>query len=73
VSDVGGLAEVVPHEEAGLVVKPNDPSGLAAACIRFFEGQMADRLTEGVRREKVKYGWDMFLEAVEGMMDGGGE
>ena len=73
VSDVGGLAEVVPHEEAGLVVKPNDPSGLAAACIRFFEGQMADRLTEGVRREKVKYGWDTFLEAVEGMMDGGGE
>jgi glycosyltransferase involved in cell wall biosynthesis len=69
VSDVGGLAEVVPHGEAGLVVKPNDPSGLADACIRFFAGHMAGRLTEGVRREKVKYGWDPFLESVEGMMD----
>lgn len=73
VSDVGGLAEVVPHEEAGLVVEPNDPSGLADACIRFFAEHMANRLTEGVRREKVKYGWDPFLGAVEGMMDGGGE
>jgi glycosyltransferase involved in cell wall biosynthesis len=72
VSDVGGLAEVVPHEQAGLVVEPNDAAELAAACIRFFSEGMSERLTEGVRREKAKHGWGPFLEAVEEMIDDGG-
>jgi glycosyltransferase involved in cell wall biosynthesis len=37
VTDVGGLAEVVPHEHAGLVVPPGDPQALAVAIIHFFE------------------------------------
>lgn len=67
VTDVGGLAEVVPHEKAGLVVPPNDPAALASAVIRFFDDEMGPRLKEGVHKEKAKYGWDEFLEAVEEM------
>ncbi|MDZ4700347.1 MAG: glycosyltransferase [Rhodothermales bacterium] len=64
VTDVGGLAEVVPHERAGFVVPPNDPEALARAIVRFFEEDWADRLTAGVRMEKTKYSWDRLYEAL---------
>ncbi len=67
VTDVGGLAEVVPHESAGLVVPPNDSRALAEAVVRFFAESMNEALAEGVRREKEKHGWDPFLAAVEEM------
>jgi hypothetical protein len=35
-TDVGGLAEHVPHEQAGLVVPPEDPVALVRAVTRFF-------------------------------------
>lgn len=68
VTDVGGLAEVVPHERAGLVVPPEDPRALAAAVVRFFNEEMADDLTEGVRHEKHKFSWDRLYEAVEDLL-----
>lgn len=36
VTDVGGLAEIVPDGRAGLVVPPEDPAALAGAVVRFF-------------------------------------
>jgi glycosyltransferase involved in cell wall biosynthesis len=35
-TDVGGTAEVVVHEETGLVVRPNDPPALAAGLHRLL-------------------------------------
>ncbi|PSQ98230.1 MAG: glycosyl transferase [Bacteroidetes bacterium QS_9_68_14] len=52
-TDVGGLAEHVPHEQAGLVVPPEDPAALAEAVARFFtDDGLATRLARGVRRLK---------------------
>ena len=65
VTDVGGLAEVVPHERAGLVVPPDDPSALAAAIVRFFEEDLGETLAEGVRRARQNHSWDRLYEAVE--------
>jgi glycosyltransferase involved in cell wall biosynthesis len=65
-TDVGGLAEMMPDGEAGLVVPPEDPGALADAVCRFFEEDLQDELTEGVRREKKKYSWTPLFEAVEG-------
>jgi D-inositol-3-phosphate glycosyltransferase len=69
VTDVGGLAEIVPHEQAGLVVPPEDPEALAQGIIRFFQENMAERLTAGVREEKPKYSWDRLYEAVESLVE----
>ncbi|MFQ5568215.1 MAG: glycosyltransferase [Rhodothermales bacterium] len=68
ITDVGGLAEVVPHERAGLVVPPEDPDALAGAILRFFEENLSERLVEGVRHEKKKYSWDRLYEALEELL-----
>jgi D-inositol-3-phosphate glycosyltransferase len=64
-TDVGGLAEIVPHEEAGFVVPPGDASALAAELDRFFDGDWAERLQAGVRRSRDRFSWDRLYEALE--------
>lgn len=70
VTRVGGLAEVVPDGEAGLVVPPGNPVALADAIVRYFQEQLRPRLSAGVRREKQHYSWDRLLEAAESLMQG---
>jgi D-inositol-3-phosphate glycosyltransferase len=68
VSAVGGLPEVVPHEVVGFVVPPGDAQALAAAIVRFFQENWAERLTEGVRRLRMRYDWAPLCEALEQML-----
>lgn len=70
-TDVGGLAEIVPDGEAGLVVPPEDPEALAAALIRFVKEDLGEGLAEGVRRERQRYSWDRVVEAVEALVAAG--
>jgi glycosyltransferase involved in cell wall biosynthesis len=67
-TDVGGLAEIVPDGEAGLVVPPDDPQALADALVHFFEDGLADRLAAGVERERAAYTWERFLDAADGLL-----
>ena len=69
ISDVGGLAEIVPHEEAGFVVEPGDPAKLAEAVGRYFIEDWESRLAAGIQREREKYGWDQLYEAFEDLME----
>ncbi|MFH1144980.1 MAG: glycosyltransferase [Candidatus Eisenbacteria bacterium] len=62
---VGGLAEVVPHESSGFIVPPDDVDALAAAVVRFYEGGWEQRLREGVRAQKARFGWAPLVEAIE--------
>lgn len=66
-TDVGGLAEVVPDGEAGLVVPPEDPDALADALVRFVREGLGEHLAAGVRRERQRYTWDRVSEAVEAL------
>lgn len=68
VTDVGGLAEVVPHEKAGLVVPPDDPAALAAAVVRFFGDNLAPALREGVRIQREQYTWGGVADALEDLL-----
>lgn len=71
VTDVGGLAEVVPDGIAGLVVPPDDPAGLAEAIRRFFQERMGSRLSDGARNQKLKYGWGPLVDALERLAGSG--
>ena len=67
-TDVGGLAEIVPHEEAGLIVPPDDAAALSSAIVRYFADDMQASLAAGVRRQKQSLGWDQLLDAIESLM-----
>jgi glycosyltransferase involved in cell wall biosynthesis len=59
VSNVGGLAALVPHEEVGLVAEP-EPTAMADAILRFFV--LGDSyFIPGLRREKTKYSWSRLV------------
>ena len=65
VTDVGGLAEDVPHEDAGFVVPPADPPALAEAVQRFFQENWAERLANGMREQKRRQQPARLFEAIE--------
>ncbi|HEV3411708.1 MAG TPA: HAD-IIIA family hydrolase [Puia sp.] len=59
VSSVGGLAAMVPHEQAGLVAEP-EPTAMAEAILRFFVLGYS-YFIPALRREKTKYSWSKLL------------
>ena len=67
VTDVGGLAEVIPNEDAGFVVPPRDAGALAEAVARYFTESWRERLVQGVRRQKQRYSPDRLAEAIESL------
>ncbi len=67
-TDVGGLSEAVPNEEAGLIVPSNDHVALADAVIRYFNEDMREKLLIGVKRQKESLGWERFIDAIESIL-----
>lgn len=68
ISDVGGLAEIVPHGEAGLVVPPSDPDALAGSLRELFRPGVRDALEAGVRARRSLFAWDRLAEAIEDLV-----
>jgi glycosyltransferase involved in cell wall biosynthesis len=66
VTDVGGLAEIIPHNQAGYVV-PVSPLDIADAIADFYQNYREEKMVEFVKNEKKKYAWDVMVEAVESL------
>ncbi len=56
VTNVGGLAEIIPDQKVGYVVEPN-PKAIADKLIDFFENQRGADFVENLLEEKKKYAW----------------
>ena len=67
VTDVGGLAEIVPHGKIGYVVAP-DAHEIADALADYFENRREEVFTQGVREDKKKYAWSSMTEAIDGLL-----
>jgi glycosyltransferase involved in cell wall biosynthesis len=63
VTDVGGLAEVVPHEKTGLVVQP-EVADIASGIVRFFSENGIQGFKENMALEKKKYSWQTFTQVL---------
>jgi glycosyltransferase involved in cell wall biosynthesis len=62
VTNVGGLASLVPHEKVGLVAEP-DPNSIAEAILRLY--QLGENyFIPHLRTEKQKYSWGNLVNAV---------
>ena len=60
-SDVGGLPEIVHHEETGLLVPPRDSAAIAAALVRLGrDPQLRDQLAAaGQQLAQERYSWEV--------------
>lgn len=66
VTDVGGLAEIVPDGRCGYVVRP-ESGPIAEAITDFFNGD-EDRFTDGIAEQKKLYSWDKLTESLRGVL-----
>lgn len=63
VTNVGGLAEIVPDNKIGFVVD-TDPKAIATAIAKFYDEEKEATFVEGVRTEKTKYSWNRMTQAI---------
>lgn len=66
VTDVGGLAEIVPHGKCGYVVEP-EPAAIANAVADFFSGD-EERFREGIEEQKKLYSWERLTGTLRNLM-----
>lgn len=59
VTDVGGLAEIVPNGKVGYVVKPQ-PDAIADALLRFFTENKEEAFSQNASIEKERFSWSHF-------------
>ena len=68
-TDVGGLADIVPHDEAGLVIPPNDPSALGDALVQVLDAERHQKLVKGIQALKPRYAWPALVDRIDAMLN----
>jgi D-inositol-3-phosphate glycosyltransferase len=63
VTNVGGLGEIIPDKVAGYVVEPNGKA-IAEGIKDYFDNNRMPAFTEGMKKEKQKYDWKIFVDEV---------
>lgn len=69
VTNVGGLGEIIPHIVAGYVVEPK-PQAIASSLEDYFENKKEQAFTEGMKQEKQKYEWSIFVNEIIALYNG---
>ena len=72
---VGGIPEIIPSPEFGILVEPDDPEGLASAIDRLLrEPEAAARMGERLReRVRSAFSWEQVYEKYERLLAGQNE
>lgn len=68
VTNVGGLAEIIPDGKAGYVVDVN-PKDIADKLIDFFENNRQNDFVENIKEEKKKYEWNKMTDTIRELYD----
>jgi len=64
VTDVGGLAEFIPDNRVGYVVKP-DSGAISIAIRRFFEENKEAEFSANAAMEKLNYSWERMVDSID--------
>lgn len=67
VTNVGGLAEIIPHEKVGYVVEPIVDE--ISKSIKKFLSLPEGHFRENLKKEKLKYSWDIMLETIDELIN----
>jgi len=66
VTNVGGLAEIIPNGKVGYVVEV-DPIQIADALVDFFSNKRSEKMIENIKLEKQKFLWSRMTDAINGL------
>jgi glycosyltransferase involved in cell wall biosynthesis len=69
VTNVGGLAELVPNGKSGYVVTPN-PQAIANALVDFFETKNPEYFTETLHEQRKKFEWNVMTNTIIELVKG---
>ena len=64
VTDVGGLAEIVPNNKVGYVTSQN-PSDIADAIFDFYVNEREEKFEKNAAIEKSKFSWQNLINGIE--------
>ena len=64
VTDVGGLAEIVPHNKVGYVTS-QQPLNIADSIADFYLNNKEDQFIDGIKEEKKKYSWGIMVSNIK--------
>ena len=67
VTNVGGLAEIVPNNKVGYVTSGN-PKAIADAIVDFYTNNKEEKFTLNTSTEKKRFSWESFVDGVEQLM-----
>ena len=68
VTNVGGLAEIVPDRKVGYVTSKN-PINIADAIIDFYSNEVEDSFVLNIKKEKKRFSWNYFLRGIDELMN----
>lgn len=63
VTNVGGLAEIIPDGKVGYVVEP-DSEKIADALFNFYEGSKMEEFEANVLEEKKRFSWENMVNTI---------
>lgn len=66
VTNVGGLAEIVPNGKVGYVTAV-DPQAIADALADFCARENSECFRQGIEEERQKYSWSRMLQTIKGL------
>ena len=66
VTNVGGLAEIVPNGKVGYVTAV-DPQAIADALADFCAREDSECFRQGIEEERQKYSWSRMLQTIKGL------
>ena len=61
VTDVGGLAELVPHNKVGYVTS-TDTKEIADAILDFYTNNREQEFVDHIEEERKRFTWDSMIE-----------
>ncbi len=67
VTDVGGLAEIVPHNLVGYVTS-HEPNDISESIIDFYKNNRESYFESNVKKEKKRFSWDSFILGIDELM-----
>ncbi|MEC7863605.1 MAG: glycosyltransferase [Bacteroidota bacterium] len=67
VTNVGGLAEIVPNNKVGYVTSKN-PNDIADAIVDFYQNNKEEGFVLNTKEEKKRFSWESFVNGIDELM-----